>query len=142
VLNPALLYQKLGRREGTITLFDMPDIALLQMRTKTPVAYVFPSSGTPLLVDAIALVHGGKHAALAREFYEFVTTPAALREAAVRFVRIPARNDIPLDSLPEAVRRAKTELKAVPVDAKLFADSLDAWMKTWDSSIRNSQRGK
>jgi hypothetical protein len=40
------------------------------------------------------------------------------------------------------VRRAKTELKAVPVDAKLFADSLDAWMKTWDSSIRNSQRGK
>jgi iron(III) transport system substrate-binding protein len=142
VLNPALLYQKLGRREGTITLFDMPDIALLQMRTKTPVGYVFPSSGTPLLVDAIALVHGGKHAALAREYYEYVTTPEALREAAVRFVRIPARSDIPLDSLPEAVRRAKTELKAVPVDAKLFADSLDAWMKTWDSSIRNSQRGK
>jgi hypothetical protein len=28
------------------------------------------------------------------------------------------------------------------VDATLLADSLDVWMKYWDSSIRNSQRGK
>jgi len=142
VLNPALLYQKLGRQEGTITLYNMPDIATLEARTKTPVGFVFPSSGTPLLVDAIALVHGSSHAEVAKQFYEYVTTPAAYKDAAVRFLRIPARTDIPVDSLPEAVRRAKTELKAMPLDAKLLADSLDAWMKYWDSSIRNSQRGK
>jgi iron(III) transport system substrate-binding protein len=142
VLNPALLYQKLGRQEGTITLYDMPDIAVLQARTKTPVAFVFPKSGTPLLVDAIALVHGGKHPEVAKQFYEYVTSPAALREAAVRFIRIPARTDLPVDSLPDVVRRAKTELVPMPLDAKLLADSLDSWMKTWDSSIRNSQRGR
>lgn len=142
VLNPALLYQKLGRQEGTITLYDMPDIAVLQMRTKTPVDFVFPESGTPLLVDAIALVHGGKHPEIAKQFYEYVTTPGALREAAIRFIRIPARTDLPVDSLPGVVRRAKTELKAMPLDSKLLADSLDGWMRTWDSSIRNSQRGR
>ena len=142
VLNPALLYQKLGREEGTITLYNMPDIATLEARTKTPVGFVFPTSGTPLLVDAIALVHGGKQQAAAKEFYEYVTTPQAFTDAAVKFLRIPARTDLPVDSLPEPVRRARTELKAMPVDAKLLADSLDVWMKYWDSSIRNSQRGK
>ena len=60
----------------------------------------------------------------------------------MKFLRIPTRTDLPVDSLPEPVRRARTELKEMPVDAKLLADSLDAWMKYWDSGIRNSQRGK
>jgi iron(III) transport system substrate-binding protein len=87
-------------------------------------------------------VHGGKHPELAKQYYEYVTTPAAFRDAAVKFLRIPARTDLPVDSMPEPVRRAKTELKEMPVDAKLLADSLDTWMKYWDSTIRNSQRGK
>ena len=66
VLNPALLYQKLGRQEGVLTLYNMPDIATLEARTKTPVGYVFPTSGTPLLVDAIALVRGSKQPAAAK----------------------------------------------------------------------------
>ena len=142
VLNPALLYQKLGREEGVITLYNMPDIATLEARTKTPVGFVFPTSGTPLLVEGIAIVHGGKQPAAAKQFYEYVTTLAAYQDAAVKFLRIPARTDLPVDSLPEPVRRARTELKAMPLDAKLLADSLDVWMKYWDSSIRNSQRGK
>jgi iron(III) transport system substrate-binding protein len=119
-----------------------PDIATLEARTKTPVGFVFPASGTPLLVDAIALVRGSEQSAAAKEFYEYVTTPAALEDAAVKFLRIPARTDLPADSLPEVVRRAVTELKPMPLDAKLLADSLDVWMKYWDSNIRNSQRGK
>jgi iron(III) transport system substrate-binding protein len=142
VLNPALLYQKLGREEGVITLYNMPDIATLEARTKTPVGFVFPTSGTPLLVEGIAIVRGGKQPAAAKEFYEYVTTLPAYQDAAVKFLRIPARTDLPVDSLPEPVRRARTELKAMPVDAKLLADSLDVWMKYWDSNIRNSQRGK
>ena len=142
VLNPALLYQKIGREEGTITLYNMPDIAMLAARTQTPIAYVFPASGTPLLVDAIALVRGSEHQAVARQFYEYVTTPAAFRDAAERFIRIPTRTDLPADSLPDVVRRALTDLKPMPLDARLLADSLDVWMKYWDSNIRNSQRGK
>jgi len=142
VLNPALLYQKIGREEGTITLYNMPDIATLAMRTQTPVGYVFPRSGTPLLVDAIALVRGSKQQGVARQFYEYVTTPTAFKDAAEKFIRIPARTDLSADSLPEVVRRAVTELKPMPLDATLLADSLDTWMKYWDSNIRNSQRGK
>jgi iron(III) transport system substrate-binding protein len=141
VLNPALLYQKLGREEGTITLYNMPDIATLEARTKTPVGYVIPSSGTPLLVDAIALVKGAKQPEAAKRFYEYVSTPAALNDAAVKFLRIPARTDIPVDSLPDVVKRARNEVKPMEGDQKLQRDSLDAWMKYWDANIRNSRRG-
>jgi iron(III) transport system substrate-binding protein len=142
VLNPALLYQKLGREEGTITLYNMPDIATLEQRTKTPVAYVIPASGTPLLVDAIGIVKGAKHADVAKQFYEYVSTPRALTDAAVKFLRIPARTDMPSDSLPAVVKQARTEVKAMPGDQALQRDSLDAWMKYWDANIRNSRRGK
>jgi iron(III) transport system substrate-binding protein len=142
VLNPALLYQKLGREEGTITLYNMPDIATLEQRTKAPVGYVIPASGTPLLVDAIALVKGAGHPAAAKQFYEYVSTPAALHEAAVKFLRIPARTDIPVDSLPDVVKRARAEVKPMAGDQRLLRDSLDAWMKYWDANIRNSRRGK
>jgi iron(III) transport system substrate-binding protein len=141
VLNPAMLYQKLGREEGVITLYNMPDIATLEQRTKTPVGYVIPASGTPLLVEAIALVKGARHRDLAVQFYEYVGTREALRDAANKFLRIPARTDLPNDSLPEIVKRARTEVKPMPGDAKLIADSLDTWMKFWDAKIRNSRRG-
>jgi iron(III) transport system substrate-binding protein len=138
-LNPTVLYQKLGRREGVISLWDMPDIAELRSK-KYPIGYRIPTSGTPLLVDAIGVVHGAKHAELAKQFYEFVTTPRALLDAASHFNRIPARTDLAADSLPEWIRAARTEIKPMQVDQKLLADSLDAWMKFWDSRIRNCCR--
>jgi len=139
-LNPTILYQKLGRQEGVISLYNMPDIATLEQRTKIPVKYVIPASGTPLLVDAIAVVKGAPHPDLAARFYEFVTTPSALRYAADSLLRIPARSDIPVDSLAPWIREAKTAIKPMPLDQKLMADSLDAWMAYWDSHIRNRSR--
>lgn len=136
-LNPTILYQKLGRQEGLVTLWDMPDIAMLQQRTGIPVAYQIPTSGTPLLVDGIAIVKGTKHPDLARAYYEFVTTKPAMLEAARRFLRIPARADIPADSLPSWIATAEREIKPMPLDRALLEQHLDQWMKYWDGHIRN-----
>ncbi len=142
VLNPTILYQKLGRQEGVITLWDMPDIATLQQRLKIPVDYIIPSSGTPLLVDGIAVVRGTKHPKEAQLYYEFVTTPEALIASADSFLRIPARTDIPSGSLPQWIQDAKAKIKPMPVDRKVMAESLNEWMKYWDANIRNSGRNK
>ena len=137
VLNPTILYQKLGRQEGVITLWDMPDIATLEQRTKIPVGYVIPSSGTPVLVDGIAIIKGTKHPAESRLYYEFVTTPAALKDAAEQFLRIPARTDIPVSELPKWIQDAKAQIKPMAVDRRVMAEHLDEWMKYWDANIRN-----
>jgi iron(III) transport system substrate-binding protein len=140
-LNPSILYQKLGRQEGVITLYNMPDIATLRQRYNIPVDYVLPASGTPVLVDGIAIVRGTRRPADARAFYEFVNTREALQHAARQFLRIPARTDIPLDSLPQWIRDAKTRIKPMPLDRQLLARELDGWMRYWDSNIRNRSRG-
>ncbi|HXG72391.1 MAG TPA: extracellular solute-binding protein [Gemmatimonadaceae bacterium] len=137
VLNPTILYQKLGRQEGVITLWDMPDIATLEQRLRIPVKYVIPSSGTPLLVDGIAIVRGSKHPSEAKLYYEYVTTPEAMLTAADKFLRIPARTDIPADKLPAWIQAAQKEIKPMPVDRAVMAAHLDEWMKYWDANIRN-----
>jgi iron(III) transport system substrate-binding protein len=142
VISPTMLYQKLGQREGVLSLYDMPDIETLRQTTKYPIASRIPSSGTPLLVDGIAIVRGTKHAALAKEFYEFVTTPGALKVAAERFVRMPARPDIPGDSLPAWIREARAQIRPMPLDRQMLADSLDSWMKYWDAHVRNCCRSR
>ncbi len=141
-LNPAILYQKLGRQEGLITLYNMPDMATLRQRTQFPVDWVMPASGTPVLVEGIGVVKGARHPALAKRFYEFVTTREAVLEAARQFLRIPARTDIPADSLPAWIRDALDEIRPMPGDQRMIADSLDAWMTYWDTRIRNSRRGR
>jgi iron(III) transport system substrate-binding protein len=142
VISPTMLYQKLGQREGVLSLYDMPDIETLRQTTKYPIASRIPSSGTPLLVDGIAIVRGTRHGTLARQFYEFVTTPAALNVAAERFVRMPARPDIPNDSLPAWVRDARAQIRPMPLDRQMLADSLDSWMKYWDAHVRNCCRAR
>lgn len=137
--DPSLLYQKLGRQEGVITLYNMPDIVIQQNRGYH-VDYVFPSSGTPLLVDGIAIVAGTKHPQEAQSYYEFVTSSEALQTAAERFTRIPARTDIPDDSLPEWVRTARSEITPMPLDRAQLIEHLDEWMRYWDSNIRNQYR--
>jgi iron(III) transport system substrate-binding protein len=141
-LNPTMLYQKLGRQEGVVTLYNMPDIATLERRLGIPVTYVIPASGTPLLVDAIAIVQGAGNAEAARLFYEFVNTPGALLHASRDFLRIPARTDLPTDSLPQWIREAQQAIKPMPGNVRMVSDSLDAWMTYWDQNIRNSRRGQ
>jgi iron(III) transport system substrate-binding protein len=136
VLNPTLMYQKLARQEGLITLWDMPDIDELIKRTKLPLDYVIPTSGTPLPADGIAVVKGGKHNAEAGRFVEFIGSVPSISYAARQFLRFPARRDIPVDSLPDRVRRAQAELRAEPLDWKLLQQKTPEWMRYWDEHVR------
>jgi iron(III) transport system substrate-binding protein len=140
--NPALMYERLRRGEALVTLYNMPDIATLERRTGAPVAYVLPASGTPVLVDAIGVLRGAKRPALARAYYEYVTTREALLYAADSLQRIPARTDLPRERLPGWMREADAALRPFAGDRRLLADSLDAWMRYWDANVRNRYRGR
>ena len=55
VINASILVEKVARREGLVTVWDLPDV-LLEMRRSKDLAYVFPTSGTPVIDDAVGLV--------------------------------------------------------------------------------------
>jgi iron(III) transport system substrate-binding protein len=134
-LNPTILYQKLARQEGLITLWTMPDIDAL--KGKYPIAYVFPRSGTPLVVDAVAVVRGAPNAKRAREFAEFVGGTEALAMAARDFARLPARTDVPADSLPQNLREARAQIRPEPLDWNRLQQRGPEWMRHWDEHVRN-----
>jgi iron(III) transport system substrate-binding protein len=136
VLNPTLLYQKLARQEGVVTLWYMPDIETLKAKTRFPIDYVIPSSGTPLLVDGVAVVRGANNPERAREFVEWVGSEAALLHAARDFARLPARSDFPADSLPEGLRRARAEIVPEQMDWDLLQEKGPEWMRYWDEHVR------
>ncbi len=137
VLQPTLLYQKLARQEGLITLWDMPDIDELIKRTNFPLDYSIPTSGVPLPADGIAVVKGGKHNEEARRFVEYIGNTESISYAARQFLRFPARRDIPPDSLPERLRRARAAIKPEPLDWNLLQQKTPEWMRYWDEHVRS-----
>lgn len=135
--DPTQMYGKLGGENEAVTLWNMPDIVLQTNKNKYPFGYVFPSSGTIILTDAIAIVKGAKHLALAKDFYEFVNTPENLQIQAEKFYRIPSRSDIPAEKLPTWLREAK--YTTLEVDWNMVAEKEAEWMKKWDAEIKNKQ---
>jgi iron(III) transport system substrate-binding protein len=135
VLNPVLMVQKLVRQEGLVTVWELTD-ALWQRERKAPLAYVFPSSGTPIIVDSIGLVAGAPHAEAAKRFIDWVGSAEAEELAAEKAFRLPARNDLPADSLPAWAREVLDTIVPADVDRDLVERYIAQWMTTWDRTVR------
>lgn len=135
-VNQTILMQKLGRQEAVLTLWNMPDIELQKTQYGFPLDYVIPKSGTPVLTDAIAIVKGTRNKTAAESFYEFVNSEDSLVFAADKFYRIPSRNDIPRDRLPEWMRNLN--IPKMDMDWDLVEAKSQEWMEYWDSYIRGA----
>ncbi|KPJ90021.1 MAG: hypothetical protein AMS18_11740 [Gemmatimonas sp. SG8_17] len=139
VLNPAILYQKLARQEGLVTLWNLPDV--LRVRDQGyPLDYVLPISGTPVLVDGIAVIKGTENPELARAFVDYVGSIEGQLVAARLAFRNLTRTDIPIDSLPDWLIEVNAELKPMDLDWALLRDRGREWMRYWDAHIRGSGR--
>src|SRR5450432_3785399 len=134
-MNASVLIQRIARREGLVTVWDLPDV-LLEMRQSHDLAYVFPSSGTPVIDDAIGLVKGARHPEAARAFLEWVGSPEAQRLAAERAYRLPGRTDIPAADLPAWARDVLQKMVVARLDWDLLDREGSAWMATWDREVR------
>jgi len=130
------MLQKLGHQEAVLTLWNMPDIELQHAKYNYPLAYIIPKSGTPVLTDAMAIVKGTKHRKEAETFYEFVNTPDSLAFAAKEFYRIPSRDDIARETLPEWMRNLN--IPRMEMDWALVESKSQEWMEYWANHIRGS----
>ena len=138
-LNPALLDEQLARQEGLVTLWDLPDI-LINRSKGLPFGYVFPRSGTVVIEDAIALVRGAPHPEAARAYIDFVGGTEAQLLAAREVFRLPARLDLPRDSVPEWVAEVYRDMKVIPMDWGMLARESATWMGYWDQHVRGTGR--
>lgn len=135
VVNPALLFEKLTRQEGLVSIWELTDLLFLQQRG-APLDYQFPSSGTPVIDDSIGLVRGARHPAEAKAFIDWIGSREALLLAAREAFRLPARTDLPASELPEWAREARQQIRRAEVDWELMAEHGSEWMSLWDRQVR------
>ena len=140
-LNPAVLDQKLAREEGTVTLWDLPDI-LISRAKGLPFDYVFPASGTVVIDDAIAIVRGAPHPDAAQAFVEYVGGREAQLLAARDVFRLPARTDLRETDVPAWVAGVMHEMRVAAMDWDLLSREGSGWMAYWDQHVRGSGRGR
>lgn len=136
-LNPAILDERLARGEGTVTLWDLPDI-LISRAKGMPFGYTFPRSGTVVIDDAIALVRGSRHPEAAQAFIDFVGEPDAQILAAREVFRLPARHDLPVDAIPDWVAEVEREMIVTDMDWPMLMREGPGWMSYWDRHVRGT----
>ncbi len=139
VHSPALLHQKMVRQEGLVTMWELTDILFQRLRG-APLGYRFPTSGSPVIDDSIGLVKGSRQPQAARAFIEWVGSREAQLLAAEKAFRLPARQDLPAEQLPEWAREALAELVTAEVDWQLVERESAEWMNLWDRSVRGKSR--
>jgi iron(III) transport system substrate-binding protein len=139
VQNPALVTEKIARQEALITVWDLPDV-MISRRRGMRIGYVFPRSGTVAIEDGVAVVRGTEHLDAARAFVEFVGSVEMQLAAARDVFRLPARLDLPADSLPDWVRDVRRRMIVADVDWDLIAERGPEWMRWWDQHVRGTGR--
>lgn len=135
VVNPALLFEKLTRQEGLVSIWELTDLLFLQKRG-APLDYHFPSSGTPVIDDSIGLVKGARHTAEAQAFIDWVGSREAVLLTAREAFRLPARTDLPNSELPDWAQEARQQIRRAAVDWQLMAEQGSEWMAQWDRQVR------
>jgi iron(III) transport system substrate-binding protein len=133
--NPALLFSKLARQEGLITIWELTDM-FWQRQKGIPLGYRFPASGTPIIEDSVGLVARAPHTEAAKAFLEWVGSEQAQRLAAEGAYRLPARTDLPVESLPAWAREVLPQMRPAAFDRALVAERGAEWMERWDREIR------
>jgi iron(III) transport system substrate-binding protein len=135
VQNPALLFTKLARREGLVTVWELTDMFWQQQRG-VPIAYHFPRSGTPVIADAVGVVAHAKHPGEAAALVDWLGTLPAQRLAAEKAYRLPARRDLPPEQLPAWAQQVLRQMVPASYDHALVAAHGAEWMERWDRQIR------
>lgn len=130
--SPNLLYDHLRKNEDRVSVWLQPDIVMQRDRNGFPFGYVLPPQ-TPVLTDAIAIVKNGPNPEGARKFYDFVTTREALIQQANAYAKMPARADIPPETLPEWM--TEQELDPMPIDWTRFAEKESGWVRRWEQEV-------
>ncbi|HKZ78217.1 MAG TPA: extracellular solute-binding protein [Pyrinomonadaceae bacterium] len=128
-----LLMQKLARREGLVSLWDLPDVRLYKEQKGLPLGYTVPTSGTAIINEGIAILRGAPNEAEAQKFYEFVTRPESLVHAAQNYYRIPIRTDLDRAKLPLWMNEP---FPALSLDWDLLRKEGGEWLRYWDTEIR------
>jgi len=96
------------------------------------IVVVYPTEGTFIAPEGMALVKGGPNPADAKKFYDFLASKQAQGMLVKKFYRRPIRDDI--DTTQVGLPKAGS-FKATPVDDVKIAAEQPQFIKTWKEMV-------
>lgn len=133
----SMLFQAVGRKEAAVSFMVLNSIIDNKLNNKMPLEVIDAESGSPVITDGIALIHGAKHPQAAKAFIEFAGSARVQAMLAKAFNRLPTHPDALAES-PEWM--AKTNFKVMDVDWQDLAAKQSAWIQKWDAEVKDSAK--
>lgn len=133
----SMLFQAVGRKEAAISFMVLNSIIDNKIKNKMPLEVIDAESGSPVITDGIALIHGAKHPNAGKAFVEFSGSAKVQAMLAQSFNRLPTHPDALADS-PEWM--ADTSFKVMDVDWQDLASNQSARIQKWDTEIKDSAK--
>lgn len=93
---------------------------------------VYPTEGTYIAPEGMALVKNSPNPAEARKFYDFLASKQAQEMLVKKFYRRPMRDDV--DTTRVGLKRT-SEFKAAPIDHVKATATQPAFIKTWKEMV-------
>jgi iron(III) transport system substrate-binding protein len=112
----------------------LEDAALRYVEGGGPVQIVYPSEGTAIAADAMALVAGAPNADNAKAFIDFMLSVEA-QTIVAQEGRRPVRGDVP----SKEVLVPLSEVNAIDYDAQWAADNRDRLIEAWSDLMLDVQ---
>lgn len=131
----SMLFQAVGRKEAAISFMVLNSITENRINNKMPLGVIDAASGSPVITDGIALIHGAKHPLAGQAFIEFAGSAKVQAMLAQKFNRLPTHPDALVDS-PEWM--ADTHFRVMDVDWQDLAAKQSGWIQKWDAEIKDS----
>lgn len=135
----SMLFQAVGRKEAAVSFMVLNSIIDNKIKNKMPLAVIDAKSGSPVITDGIALIHGAKHPNAAKSFIEFAGSAKVQAMLAQKFNRLPTHPDALVDS-PKWM--ASTSFKVMDVDWQALSAKQSSWIQKWDTEVKSTSKDK
>jgi iron(III) transport system substrate-binding protein len=131
--NPEDMYTQLDQGTGVVTVWNLQDALIQPLKNKRPWSFVMPSSGAPVLLDAVGIVKNEAQDQAAKDFMDFLMEPKMQAKLATDYYQVPAME---IDEADKPDWLAALEIKEMKIDWKVLGAHQDEWMTYWADNIK------
>jgi iron(III) transport system substrate-binding protein len=130
---PEDMYTQLDQGTGVVTLWNLQDALIQPLKNKRPWSYVMPTSGAPVLLDAVGVIKNKAQDQSAKDFMDFLMEPVEQAKLAAAYYQVPAMEIAAADK-PDWL--AKLKINEMKIDWAVLGKNQDAWMAYWADNIK------
>jgi len=130
---PDDMYTQLDQGTGVVTVWNLQDALIQPLKNHRPWAYVMPTSGAPVLLDAVGIINNKSQDQAAKDFMDFLMEPTMQAKLAKDYYQVPAMKIADAD---KPAWLAQLKIQEMTIDWKVLGDNQDEWMTYWVDNIK------